>query len=287
MRKTIARNAVDDKLRDLAATIYHESRHCQQTFWMMSLFFTYPDDYVQLPGISTMFKYSALESIKVIAEKTPFPNDNLVKIGVHPMLIFYYWWFIVAEKVSSPGFKLFDPMFADADKVQAEVCKLRSVTPEQAQLMGQYEPGYRSHYHEEDAYATEDAVKQYWRDPNHSFFSIPVYAQENTSKSSENSESTEMANQEVESKNSAIMAILEEAMLILRDDKPLSKNYQIFGKFSSFEKSVFSNFGDEYKFQNEAVADADSPRLSLPHARNAQAETRRSSGASARGIRER
>ncbi|WP_116610662.1 type VI secretion system Vgr family protein [Paraburkholderia unamae] len=173
-KKKISRMLFDDHLRDLAETIYHESRHCQQTFWMMSLYGTYPKDYVQFPGIATMFESAVLESVRKMAEATPFPNNDLVKIGVHRMLIFYYWWFIVDARTSAKGYKPYEPILADADKVQAEVCKLRGVTPEQALLMGQRkEPGYRSHYHEEDAYATEDAVKQYWGDADHAFVLNP------------------------------------------------------------------------------------------------------------------
>lgn len=35
------------------------------------------------------------------------------------------------------------------------------------------EPGYRTHYHEEDAYATEDVVLQYWKNPDRAFFLNP------------------------------------------------------------------------------------------------------------------
>ncbi|OBR46330.1 hypothetical protein [Paraburkholderia tropica] len=167
-RRASARGGFDAQLRDLATTIYHEARHCQQRFWMMSLYGTYPDDYKQFPGIATMLKTTTQENILALAEATQFPKNDLVKIGVHRMLIFHYWWFIVVNREGGSTYEPWKPIFADADKVQAEVAKMRGVTLEQALAMGQRdEPGYYTHYHEEDAFATEIAVTQYWDNPDH------------------------------------------------------------------------------------------------------------------------
>ncbi|MEI7298132.1 type VI secretion system tip protein VgrG, partial [Paraburkholderia tropica] len=167
-KRASARGSFDARLRGLATTIYHEARHCQQRFWMMSLYGTYPDDYKQFPGIAAMFKTTTQEDILTLAEKQQFPRNDLVKIGVHRMLIFQYWWFIVVNREAGVGYEPWKPAFADADKVQAEVAKMRGVTLEQALAMGQRdEPGYYTHYHEEDAFATEIAVMQYWDNPDH------------------------------------------------------------------------------------------------------------------------
>ncbi|WP_042298471.1 type VI secretion system Vgr family protein, partial [Paraburkholderia bannensis] len=168
IKKQAALASFDARLGDLAATIYHESRHCQQIFWMVSLLHTYPDDYKQFSGIEIVFESSVLESPRKIADSTSFPNDSLARIGVHRMLIFYYWWFITVNREKGSLYEPWAPIFADADKVHAEVAKMRGVTLEQATQMGQRaEPGYYTHYHEEDAYAAEDSVKQYWAHPDH------------------------------------------------------------------------------------------------------------------------
>lgn len=174
VRKKIANDVFRLGVRDLAGTIYHESRHCQQTFWMLSLYGTFPDDYKEFPGMGTMFSYAIKEKIKKIASNEIFPNDSLARVGVHRMLIFYYWWFIQDVKNNNKDFVPYAPILADEQKVLSAVCQLRGVTPEQAVKMGQRnEPGYYTHYHEEDAYATEDAVKQYWDDPDHASVLTP------------------------------------------------------------------------------------------------------------------
>jgi type VI secretion system secreted protein VgrG len=167
IKKKTALAGFDARLKDLATTIYHESRHCQQTFWMMSLYSTYKKDYDLFPGIDIVFNSTVLERVRKIAYDTPFPDDSLVRIGLHRMLIFYYWWFIVVNRETGRGYKPWEKIFADANKVQDEVAKMRGISLQQANQMAQRTaPGYYTHYHEEDAYATEDAVTQYWDHPD-------------------------------------------------------------------------------------------------------------------------
>jgi type VI secretion system secreted protein VgrG len=50
---------------------------------------------------------------------------------------------------------------------------MRNVTPEVALKMAQHNPGYRSHFHKEDAYASEKIVRDYWFKPDTQFLWNP------------------------------------------------------------------------------------------------------------------
>ncbi|WP_052409692.1 hypothetical protein [Paraburkholderia oxyphila] len=62
-----------------------------------------------------------------------------------------------------------------------------------------------------------------------------------------------IANSQIET----IMSMLEEAMIILRDDKQRPKNDLVFGNIRKIQKSVFSDYGDEYSFDNDKIPLAD------------------------------
>ncbi|NIE66301.1 type VI secretion system Vgr family protein [Burkholderia sp. Ax-1719] len=162
-------NALQNTLCDLARTVYHEARHCQQTFWIASLYKSYPGDYAQYGGMERMFELVFKREQWNTASHTPFPDDLRVKIGMHRMLVFYYWWRVVYQK-DVPGWELIG---ADFERIQQAVCEMRGVTAEQAALMATHETGYYTHYHEEDAYATENAVDQYWHRPDGAFVLNP------------------------------------------------------------------------------------------------------------------
>ncbi|NIE66430.1 type VI secretion system Vgr family protein [Burkholderia sp. Ax-1719] len=153
----------------LAKTIFHEARHCQQTFWITSLFFSYPQDYAQYHGMEFMFKAVIKPEQLKVASTTPFPSDERVKVGIHRMLIFYYWWRVASLKDTAG----WEPLAGDFDRIQQDICTLRGATPEQAAKMAKRETGYYTHYHEEDAFATEYAVDQYWNTPNGAFVLNP------------------------------------------------------------------------------------------------------------------
>ncbi len=161
--------ALDGILCGLAKTIYHEARHCQQTFWIASLYKTFPNDYSQYVGMDFMFWAIMLDKQWEKASTTPFPNDARVKIGLHRMLLFYYWWRVVYQR-DVPGW---EPIKPDFDRIQQAICEMRGSTPEQAIKMAMHDPGYYTHYHEEDAYATEFAVNQYWETPTSTFVLNP------------------------------------------------------------------------------------------------------------------
>ncbi len=154
----IAKLVFQDALRDLAVTIYHEARHCQQDFWMIALYYSHQSDYSKFSQLEKFIEFAYHSSVREVAKKTAFPNDDRVLTGVHHLFIFAYWWEIAALR-NKPEWSFLE---VDASEAQSEASELRGVSPEQVAKMAAYDPGYYSQYHEEDAYATEDAVRQYW-----------------------------------------------------------------------------------------------------------------------------
>ncbi|CAM2156366.1 MULTISPECIES: hypothetical protein [Paraburkholderia] len=65
-----------------------------------------------------------------------------------------------------------------------------------------------------------------------------------------------MADQVTDTQRVAIVNALREAMLVLRDDKPLDVNNPAFGKIHQSTKSVFSDFGEVYSFHNNEMPEA-------------------------------
>ncbi|WP_167760266.1 type VI secretion system Vgr family protein [Paraburkholderia pallida] len=147
---------------ELAGTFYHEARHCQQKFWMISLFSNHRDDYKHFKNMDNYVAATVRESVRNLALSTPFPADDRVRIGVHRMLIFDYYWSIIGTTGKS-GFNFLQ---ADAAIAETELCKLLAVTPEQARQMADRKSGYRSHLHEEDAFICGELVDLYWNDPD-------------------------------------------------------------------------------------------------------------------------
>ncbi|WP_322056322.1 type VI secretion system Vgr family protein [Paraburkholderia sp. J63] len=154
---------------NFAKTIYHEARHCQQTFWMISLFNTYPEDYARYQNIGKYYRDVLSRAVYDLAAQTKFPNDERVRFGVHAMLMFHYYWQIT-EMQSKPFYSYLRSDFAD---VQQAVCDICHVTPEIAKQMADFDAGYYSQLHEEDAYATQEAVDSYWSNPDALFLREP------------------------------------------------------------------------------------------------------------------
>jgi type VI secretion system secreted protein VgrG len=151
--------SMDNRLRAFADTLYHESRHCQQYFWMLSLLRHFPDDYRDLPNIQTVYSSAMLKSAFTSAGNTPLPDDHRVHIGLHRMLVFHYYW-LISYLQDKPGWEY---VRRDLPLAVRKVCELLNVSAETAQKMAKFETGYRSQLHEEDAYACAEVVQAYWR----------------------------------------------------------------------------------------------------------------------------
>ncbi|SMG61411.1 DUF2345 domain-containing protein, partial [Paraburkholderia susongensis] len=155
------RGLLDDRIRAFADTLYHESRHCQQYFWMFSLLQHFPDDYKDMPNIQTVYSSTMFRSAFTAAGKTPLPDDPRVHIGLHRMLVFHYYW-LISYMQDKPGWEY---VRRDIPLAEKKVCDLLKIFPETAQKMAQFETGYRSQLHEEDAYACAEVVQAYWQNP--------------------------------------------------------------------------------------------------------------------------
>ncbi|WP_155631721.1 type VI secretion system Vgr family protein, partial [Burkholderia stagnalis] len=160
---------LDGTLKAFADTLYHEARHCQQTFWMMVLFQQHPADYAMLAHAAKVYKGSTQEDVLQVAGKIHIPDDVRVMTGLHRMLIFHYYWMISYMQGQAGGAYV----RTDLPIAQVEVCKLFRVLPETAEKMVSFEKGYRSQLHEEDAYACAGVVQDYWNRPDRAFVFNP------------------------------------------------------------------------------------------------------------------
>ncbi|WP_322093004.1 type VI secretion system Vgr family protein [Paraburkholderia bannensis] len=156
--KSIDPEANNGPMQSLANTVYHEARHAQQRYWMISLLGSFPDDYKKYSNISKYYKNIVSPSILDFAMGKRFPGDDLVKIGMHRMLVFDYYWAMMGVKDEDANSYL----LKDFSVVEADVCKLLDISSDVARLRGRYKPGYYSHLHEEDAYSCGFAVDAYW-----------------------------------------------------------------------------------------------------------------------------
>ncbi|WP_260428186.1 type VI secretion system Vgr family protein [Burkholderia sp. Bp9031] len=161
--------ALDGTLKAFADLLYHEARHCQQTFWMIALLQQHPSDYAMFSQAMQVYGDSMRKDVFDAAEKTRLPDDARVMAGLHRMLVFHYYWMISHMQNQAGGAYV----KSDVPIAQAEVCKLLRVSPETAAKMVNFEDGYRSQLHEEDAYACAEVVQAYWDRPDRAFVRNP------------------------------------------------------------------------------------------------------------------
>ncbi|KAB0643121.1 type VI secretion system Vgr family protein [Burkholderia latens] len=160
---------LDGQLKAFSDILYHEARHCQQTFWMIALLQQHPDDYAMFAHIAKIYERSIREDVLRAAEKIHIPEDARVTAGLHRMFIFHYYWVISYMQSQAGG----SYARLDVPIARAEVCKLLKVSPETAEKMVNFEKGYRSQLHEEDAYACAGVVQDYWSRPDGPFVLNP------------------------------------------------------------------------------------------------------------------
>jgi len=161
--------ALDGALKAFADLLYHEARHCQQTFWMMALLQQHSGDYAMFSQAMPVYGENMPRDVLDKAQKTRLPDDARVMAGLHRMLIFHYYW-MISYMQNQPRGAYVKP---DVPIAQAEVCKLLRVSPETAAKMVSFEDGYRSQLHEEDAYACAEVVQAYWDRPDRAFVRNP------------------------------------------------------------------------------------------------------------------
>ncbi|WP_185633682.1 DUF2345 domain-containing protein, partial [Burkholderia stagnalis] len=161
--------ALDGRLKSFSDLLYHEARHCQQTFWMMALLRQHGGDYAMFSQIHDVYQRYTKEEIYDATEKINLPKDSRVLVGLHRMLVFHYYW-MISHLQSQVGGSYVKP---DISIAQAEVCKLLNVSPETATKMVSFDEGYRSQLHEEDAYACAGVVQDYWDRPDRAFVRNP------------------------------------------------------------------------------------------------------------------
>ncbi|MCC8397702.1 hypothetical protein LJ656_34800 [Paraburkholderia sp. MMS20-SJTR3] len=126
---------------------------------MFSLLQSFPDDYRDLPNIRKVYASSTFPGAFDAARDAPLPDDQRVRIGLHRMLVFHYYW-LLSYMQDKPGG---ESVKRDIRFAEKKVCDLLKISPETAQKMSKFETGYRSQFHEEDAYACAEVVQAYWK----------------------------------------------------------------------------------------------------------------------------
>jgi type VI secretion system secreted protein VgrG len=126
---------------------------------MFSLLQHFPENYRDLPNIQKAYSSMTHRSAFLAAGRTRLSDDLRVHTGLHRMLVFHYYW-LISYLQDKPGWE-----YVKRDIVisQTKVCDLLNISPEIAQKMTQFETGYRSQLHEEDAYACAEVVQAYWK----------------------------------------------------------------------------------------------------------------------------
>jgi hypothetical protein len=87
-------------IRELADTIYHESRHCQQYFWMYALIMQHPDNFESMRFISQWPKLGCVSDgmqnsfasgVVDLATRTALPDDAAALISLKRMAVGMYF----------------------------------------------------------------------------------------------------------------------------------------------------------------------------------------------------
>ncbi|MFD1560034.1 hypothetical protein ACFSHT_31055 [Paraburkholderia silviterrae] len=95
----VTRNAQLKQLREFADTIYHESRHCQQNFWVFALVQQFPGNFEEIPNIAKWPAVmaisgdrspSSLQRIVSLAASSPLPTETAPLISLKRMAVGLY-----------------------------------------------------------------------------------------------------------------------------------------------------------------------------------------------------
>ncbi|MFM0366743.1 hypothetical protein, partial [Paraburkholderia sediminicola] len=170
-------------LRELADTIYHEARHCQQAFWINAMVQQQYQNFVDIPNISRWPSVSATGRGKMIAAIKaaaiqPIPDEPSALIGIKRMAVGMYLWQLNAWRNAA-----WYPSYApDAATFEQEIAKVRAAAADLLQHAGlggtpidvdamATEPfkayaAYASRPWENDAFFCGELASAYWNQIN-------------------------------------------------------------------------------------------------------------------------
>ena len=131
------RRTLTHSVRELAKTLYHEARHCQQSFWINAMVQQQPQNFAQTPKISKWPAVSAAQSDDALAAiklaaKLAVPDEPSALIGIKRMAIGEY-----LREVSVWQASRWYPSFApDEASLAKEVSSARSAAVDLLQNAG-------------------------------------------------------------------------------------------------------------------------------------------------------
>ncbi|MBN3776284.1 hypothetical protein G3O06_01740 [Burkholderia sp. Ac-20345] len=166
-------------LKAFADTIYHESRHCQQSFWIYAFVQQHPDNFPgtqidKWPGASTATHKNAM-AIASQSATTPIPDDPPMIAGIKRMAVAQYLYSLSVWR----SVKGFHPLYLPDDaSLQKEYETVRALAVDWLKNVGHggtpididgmvAEPNrcsvaYRARPWENDAFFCGDMASAYW-----------------------------------------------------------------------------------------------------------------------------
>ncbi|MBN3856843.1 hypothetical protein G3N59_26025 [Paraburkholderia sp. Ac-20340] len=128
-------------IRELADTIYHESRHCQQFFWMYALVLQHPDSFYPISHIKEWpYIYASVNGAKnkivdlvvTLASQASLPDDTAALISLKRMAVGSYFSILAAYQRTSyiPTF------FQNREEFDSEFKKTRAMAVDLLQNVG-------------------------------------------------------------------------------------------------------------------------------------------------------
>ncbi|CAL8473907.1 type VI secretion system Vgr family protein [Caballeronia sp. S22] len=176
-------------VRTLAMTLYHETRHCQQSFWMYALVQTQPENFCgqlgkenktlpDLPNIKfwpneEAINAAAKQVVKITARQS-VPENIAALISIKRMAVSYYWFYLGFNRQndSRPGFLTNEAAMAE------ELAKAREFTTDLMKNTGlggtavdiddmavgsvRRNVDYSGRPWEDDAFFSEEVAGCYW-----------------------------------------------------------------------------------------------------------------------------
>ncbi|HDR9039176.1 TPA: hypothetical protein QDB07_006769 [Burkholderia vietnamiensis] len=166
-------------LKGFADTIYHEIRHCQQSFWIYAFVQQHPDNFPgthidKWPAASTA-SHDEATAIVALAANTTIPDDPPMIAGIKRMAVAQYLYSLSVWR----GAKTFHPLYLPDDaSLQKEYETVRALAVDWLKHVGHggtpididgmvEEPNrcsvaYRARPWENDAYFCGDMASAYW-----------------------------------------------------------------------------------------------------------------------------
>jgi len=128
---------VTKAIRELAKTLYHEARHCQQFFWISAMVQQQPQNFEGTPNIAKWPAVSVGDNKDArvaigLAANTPIPDEPSALIGIKRMAISEYF-----RTIKTWQTKKFYPSFAPSESsLDREVASARTAAVDLLQNSG-------------------------------------------------------------------------------------------------------------------------------------------------------